>query len=166
MYGDSCDICGIDAEVYPGMPFEQLVGRTILGVDADECGIELLLDNGDIWTLDHSQDCCENVLITDIAGDWEDIIGSPLLLAEEATGDNVEGDDCDYESVTWTFYKLSTIVGHMTITWRGTSNGYYSEAVYVSKHVLDRASLAKNIWNLKKFFNSTEDLAMFMLQAV
>lgn len=70
----------------------------------------------------------------DVAGDVEDLIGNPLLLAEEVTHINETPEEAEgiaepYESFTWTFYKLSTIKGSVTIRWLGESNGYYGEEV-------------------------------------
>jgi hypothetical protein len=80
---------------------------------------------GRTFLLHHHQDCCENVCIEDIAGDVEDLVGSPILMAEEATS----VAEVEHESGTWTFYKFATNKGYVTIRWLGTSNGYYSESV-------------------------------------
>jgi hypothetical protein len=36
----------------------------------------------------HDQDCCESVRIEEIIGDLKDLIGSPILEAEEVSSDD------------------------------------------------------------------------------
>jgi hypothetical protein len=76
-------------------------------------------------TMYHEQDCCENVTIEDISGDFDDLIGNPLIVAEERG----ESGDTDFGSETYTFYTLRGIGGSVDIRWYGESNGYYSERV-------------------------------------
>ena len=77
-------------------------------------------EDGVHFVLTHIQDCCEDVEIESIDGDLDDLIGEPLLMAEEII--KVDGD-------TWTFYILATVIGYVTIRFYGSSNGYYSERV-------------------------------------
>lgn len=110
--------------------FSDLVGKTMLSVSniADE-EIVFECDDGSVYKLYHSQDCCECVTVEDICGDLVDLIGTPILSAEEATSETPpEGSEvCDVD--LWTFYKLRTIKGSVDIRWHGSSNGYYSMAV-------------------------------------
>ena len=112
--------------------FSVLVGKTLVSVDAKEGADTALLvcSDGSRYRMSHVQDCCESVIINDVVGDVDDLIGSPILMAEESTSDqSPEGLYSNPESQTWTFYKLATIKGYVTIRWWGTSNGYYSESV-------------------------------------
>lgn len=110
---------------------EELLGKTLTQIVKDEDEILFIVSDNEQYKMYHSQDCCENVLIDDIDGDLNDLIGVPILQAEEITSDvNPEGVSMDYQdSFTWTFYKLATIKGYVTIRWYGESNGYYSEGV-------------------------------------
>lgn len=75
----------------------------------------------------HHRDCCESVSIEDIVGDLEDLEG----VISEAT-ESSEDDPQAGESGTWTFYRFAAAgKGTVTVRWYGSSNGYYSESVYL-----------------------------------
>ena len=106
---------------------EQLKGLTPISVYEDRETFVITTKEGK-FNFYHEQDCCEDVYIESIVGDINDLIGNPILFAEEST--NQTDDPPDYaESFTWTFYKFATIKGYVDIRWFGESNGYYSESV-------------------------------------
>lgn len=110
---------------------ELLKNRVIEKIDRN--GNESLifrLKDGDIFKMYHIDDCCEDVYLDDIIGDLNDLIDSPIIMAELSTN---SGDLEDYSSYTWSFYKLATIKGYVTLRWYGESNGYYSEEVEFEK---------------------------------
>lgn len=115
--------------------FKDLVGQTLVSVVNNNDEIVFKTADGKTYRLWHNQDCCELVTVEDICGDLQDIIGSPILVAEESQSDEHPPgiEKWEEESFTWTFYKLDTAKGGVTIRWYGTSNGYYSESVEFSK---------------------------------
>lgn len=117
--------------VGPVKTFEELIGRSLCRVTADEEELILYLSDTNYVKFFHYQDCCEGVYIEDICGDLEDLVGSPILVAEEVSnyeaGPKYEGE----ESYTWTFYRFATQKGWVNVRWYGSSNGYYSEGVSV-----------------------------------
>lgn len=112
---------------------EDLIGKVCTNVEnrGDE---ELIFtcSDGSSYMFYHDQDCCESVSIEDITGDLNDLVGEPLLMAEEVS-DEPEPEMEFSESYTWTFYKFATVKGYVTVRWLGESNGYYSESVYFTK---------------------------------
>lgn len=117
--------------------FSVLLGKTLARIEGAERGSDRIVistTTGERFVMWHRQDCCESVEVEDVCGDVADLIGSPILSAEEVTHENedppgVTVEDMYRESFTWTFYKLATIKGSVTIRWLGESNGYYSESV-------------------------------------
>lgn len=128
---------------HPDATMEELIGKTITEINKTDDELNFTCSDGSTYLMYHSQDCCESVSIEDISGDLQDLIGNPLLKAEERSSTEPDEalaaerakekakDEYYYgaESETWTFYEFATIKGSVTIRWYGTSNGYYSESV-------------------------------------
>ena len=110
-----------------------ILGQTIVsitGLDDSSAEVVFELADGRQFGMHHAQDCCESVSINDVEGDIQDLIGLPLLVAEEVVSSDFPAPPGDYvESYTWTFYRLATQKGYVVVRWLGESNGYYSESV-------------------------------------
>lgn len=104
-----------------------LIGMTFTSVvrEGSEYDDKILFTSseGRKFKMFHDQDCCEGVLIEDICGELNDLVGTPILLASEESSDK-DPKDGD-EDFIWTFYRFSTIKGAVVIRWYGASNGYY-----------------------------------------
>ena len=129
----------------------EFLGKTFTEITGTQGDDELVFKtaDGEVYGMVHLQDCCESVWLEEVIGDLNDLIGSPIIEAEEAVSSDSRGNaeppperyqadpddewDRGPESYTWTFYKLGTKKGHVTLRWYGTSNGYYSESVDIFK---------------------------------
>ncbi len=110
--------------------FECLKGKIITEIERspENALVDRLIfstNDGEEYRMYHDQDCCESVYLEDVAGDLADLLDTPILLAEEVSNIN----NANGAEETWTFYKLSTINGTVTLRWYGSSNGYYSTDV-------------------------------------
>ena len=117
----------------PPNVLSDLIGKTLTKIEQHESNEELIFtcSDGIKYKMYHQQDCCENVTLQDISGDLCDLIGAPILRAEESSnsGDMPPEDMYTDDSYTWTYYKFATRKGYVDLRWFGTSNGYYSESV-------------------------------------
>jgi hypothetical protein len=120
--------------------FSDLLGKTLTDVKGgkgDET-LTFVCDDGTKYTMQYFDDCCASCNIEDICGDLGDLVGSPIVRAEDpssldnfdpdAEAKRAEGGSYSPESYTWTFYIIGTAKGTVTIRWYGSSNGYYSES--------------------------------------
>lgn len=114
----------------------QFLGKILydISINRDSDIITIVDSDYNEFEMYHKDDCCEDVYVDDIDGDLNDLIDSPILRAESSTNsDDITKEKANEvdEHYTWTYYKLSTIKGSITIRWFGTSNGCYSETAYI-----------------------------------
>ena len=118
--------------------FSELKGKIVKNIFFDEekkwKGSHTLVieTENEAYILNHECESSEEVYIEDIEGNIFCIINQEILLAEESSK-KVEDDFVCNPSETWTFYKIATAKGYVTIRWYGGSSGWYSEEVYTSK---------------------------------
>ena len=108
------------------MEFKQLQIKGMVFNNVEQIrdwGIVFTNEEGEKYALAHEQECCEEVYIESVDGDLQDLVGQQLLMAEEAH------EKTDVE--TYTFYKLATVKGYVTVRFYGASNGYYSEEAHL-----------------------------------
>lgn len=127
--------------MYPD--FSELSGKTLKSISGNVGDEEIVFitADGEKYALKYYQDCCASCSVEDICGDLKDLIGYPILLAEETSSSDENPPEVkppEYQdSFTWTFYKLATIKGSVTIRWYGSSNGYYSESATFERIIDD-----------------------------
>jgi hypothetical protein len=88
--------------------------------------IVLTMLSGREFMLVHRQDCCESVNLESIDGDIQRLLNNPITISNESYNDG--NSDNGYESSTWSFYHIGTVIDTVTIRFYGSSNGYYSES--------------------------------------
>ena len=130
---------------------ESLQGLTLLDVYlvsvGDNCDDKIVFGTSmGVLQMYHQHDLSESVTIEDITGDVQDLIGGLVVLAETSVsqaGDPATPEIPDRTEGTWTFYRIRTTKGDVTIRWWGTSNGYYSEEVTCEWHDTANAESVK-----------------------
>ena len=119
-------------------PLFHLIGLTLkeVTVNKQDDVITYTSECGQQFRMLHHNDCCETVYIEDVEGDINDLIGSPILVAETVQDAMQQSmnliiplPEKNGQCEQWTFYRLATAKGWVVIRWYGDSNGYYSTDV-------------------------------------
>ena len=114
--------------------FSDLVGEVLDAVDIDREENQILLTtrSGRKFLVYHEQDCCETVAISDQDGNFDNLIGKPLIEARDFAVDTGETES-DYDSQTTTTLVFRVDDQTVISRWIGDSNGYYSESVDIAE---------------------------------
>jgi hypothetical protein len=123
-----------------------IIGKTVVNVVQTEDKILMIFSDGDVGKFYHESEYGESVHINDVSGDWSDLIGNPLLEADEQINDRVKvidpGGYNDGGIGIQTFYTFRGIGGSVNVKWYGETSGRYPVLVDVT---LTKASDIKRV---------------------
>ena len=80
---------------YNAYDISNMIGKTItsiVGMVAGSDSVEFTCSDGSVFKMNHHQDCCESVNLNDVEGDVADLIGAPVIVAEEVSSDDMPPD--------------------------------------------------------------------------
>lgn len=109
-----------------------MIGATLsyIRVDKDKPSITFVECNGKrVWVMKHKQECCEQVDIAQIDGEFDDLKFTPIVISEKIVNDNRYGRA--------TFFKLATIKGYVTIRWFGEFSAYSEDVDLYRKDIVN-----------------------------
>ena len=140
--------------------FETLKGKILINIECKgDNEIQFIDSENNIYHMYHEQDCCEEVYIKDICGNLSHLLDSPITMAECIVNEGNTDED-EWGTGTWTFYKLATVKGYVTISWYGESNGYYSETV---DFVIEESIKNKRTYDIDLLSKSVEQSNLLQL---
>lgn len=103
--------------------FTDLVGKTIVCCSAKQYDTEITFQcsDGTVYGMSCSEieSIFQEVKLEEIVGDIEDILNTPICLAEESS-------NSEKSTEVWTFYTIRTNKGTVVFRWLGWSEGYYA----------------------------------------
>lgn len=112
---------------------EKLIGEVLESIDYSSNDDDIILfrtKSGKTFQMYHQQDCCENVHMEDLQGNWADLVGKVVRDVTVDSGDLGEPPSDSYnDSFTRTHFRFVVDDATVISKWIGTSNGYYSEEV-------------------------------------
>jgi hypothetical protein len=119
------------------IPFNNLCGVLLTSIEGGRKNSPEVVLRADLdrraFRMYHRQSCCESVYLEEVIGDPDDLLFTPILVAEERINPPGMPEPEHHQSYMWTFYELRTHKGTVVLRWYGTSNGYYSERVAFSE---------------------------------
>jgi hypothetical protein len=108
--------------------FSDLLGKTLSAVVHTEDGIAFQIRGDDRWQLHGHRSHLSSVVLRDVVGDLSDLINAPIVMADMESKTNHDVIEDGDMGLTWTYYKLATRKGYVTISFRGDSlGGRYTE---------------------------------------
>jgi hypothetical protein len=120
-------------EAMPGF-----IGKTISRIETINYGgkgrqverVDFFMNDGKKRSMFHPQQCCETVGLEDICGDLDDLLHTPIIIAEKRSNIHLANDG-------FVFYEFATIKGSVTMRWYGSHSGYYGIDVIIEEVLED-----------------------------